>query len=471
MNQSNKLQWHLSKLFSKLSATIVVAGLILPLAACASHSVNSRVDNTVDSTNMQVNRTKIHFNKGHSDHRITIMDDHYFFSLKGKVVFADDDKSIESMSSNSRLKIHLDKDTDKSRELDIRADKNGDITVLYWLAGEQSLLSDNGKKLLSEVLPQILRESGIHGKARVARKLAKGGFDGVMKYIETVQSESTMGSYLGLLLEQYSPDKAQWLVVADKLQRIESEHALASVIGPLFIGGHKLGFDDNMLLDLVDKLESEHYKAQIFSDYLRTVSSDYQSLERVFSHLESEHYRANLLEQVLNDQRNAQLDIVGVHDLLRLVQSDHYKAQLYAQVLKKRGGEPDVLKDIVMSLDNDHYRIGMVQQWLAEHHQQSNVLEVFFATVDFIESDHYKLQAYDQLLSKREKDQETMMALLDGLDKIRSEHFRTQIINRIISQDEHSEAVKSAIRASILDLNSRSQQQMLNRRMTKLEKS
>ncbi|NQZ06219.1 MAG: hypothetical protein HRT35_03570 [Algicola sp.] len=471
MNQSSKLQRHLSKLFSKLSATIVIAGLTLPLAACASDTVDNTVDNTVDSTNMQVNKTKIHFKNGHSDHRITIMDDHYSFSLKGKVVFADDDKSIESMPSKSRLKIHLDKDTDKSRELDIRADKNGDITVLYWLAGEQTLLSDNGKKLLGEVLPQILRESGIHGKARVARKLAKGGFDGVMKYIETVQSESTMGSYLGLLLEQHSVDKAQWLVVADKLQRIESEHALASVIGPLFIGGHKLGFDDNMLLDLVDKLESEHYKAQIFSDYLRTVSSDYQSLERVFTQLDSEHYRAMLLEQVLNDKRNASLDIVGVHDLLRLVQSDHYKAQLYAQVLKKRGGEPDVLKDIVMSLDSDHYRIQMVQQWLGDHHQQSHVLEVFFAAVDFIESDHFKLQAYDQLLSKREKDQETMMALLDGLDKIRSEHFRTQIINRIISQDEHSEAVISAIRASILDLNSRSQQQMLNRRMTKLEKS
>jgi hypothetical protein len=174
MNQSSKLQTQRSKFFSKFSATMVISGLTLPIAACASDTAK----NVVDSSNLQVNKSKIHFNNGHSDHRITIMDDHYSFMIKGKVVFADNDQSIESMSAKSRLKIHLDKDTDKSRELDIRADKNGDITVLYWLAGEQTLLSDNGKKLLGEVLPQILRESGINGEARVARKFAKGGFDG-----------------------------------------------------------------------------------------------------------------------------------------------------------------------------------------------------------------------------------------------------------------------------------------------------
>lgn len=261
MNQSGKKQWHLSKLFSKRSATMVFAGLSLPIVACASVPVDKGVDkgvdtsanNSVDSTNIQVNGTTIHFNKGHSAHRITITDDHYSFILKGKVVFADDDKSIESMSPKSRLKIHLDKDTDTSRELDIRADRNGNITVLYWLAGEQTLLGDNGKKLLGEVLPKILRESGINGKNRVARKFAKSGFDGVIQYIDTVQSESAIGSYLGLLLEQHSPDKAQWLVVANKVQRIETDHALASVAGPLFIVGHKLGFDDNMLLSQVDK--------------------------------------------------------------------------------------------------------------------------------------------------------------------------------------------------------------------------
>lgn len=148
-------------------------------------------------------------------------------------------------------------------------------------------------------------------------------------------------------------------------------------------------------------------------------------------------------------------------------------------MLKKRGGEPDLLKAIVMSLGSDHYRIQMLQQWLnhqdQQHDNESNVLEAFFATVDFIEGDHFKLQAYSQLLSralsKDKKEDDTVIALLSGLDKIRSDHFRSQLINRIIGQGAHSEGVKSAIVDSILQLNSRSQQQMLNRRMTKLEKS
>lgn len=456
-------------------ASLLLAALSIPILACA---VPSAPDAPAAVSHPGHHRFSHWTEQGSGERHITIVNDNLLLSIKGKVVFAADDQRIESMAPLSRLQMTLDENGDQQQELDIRADVDGQLNVQYWLNGKKVKLTDSGDAVIAEVLPQLLKETGINAKQRIKRILASDGFDGVMVYIDDVKSPSASSSYLAVLLELQRPSKAQWAAVAAHIEDFDEQHNKVRVLVPLLVLGESLKIDEQTLMAPVQQLDGEHYIHEVFSAYLAVTDKlSYQKLASLLSQFNSDHYRSDLLKQLIEDKSEAQLSVTVIDDLLRGFNSDHYRSEVYQLLLRRKDLQSDALQNMVMAFESDHYRVEIMSRWLNAKQATQVINSDYFTVLGFIGSEHFKATLFERILIDFGTNEVMVIKLLNELASFGSDHFASQIINRVfeldltkIISDKKGLALKAALKDSISRLNSHGIQKTLNKRLTILEK-
>ena len=123
----------------------------------------------------------------------------YTFKYKGKIKVADDDRSIESISSGGYLMIK--KTTfGNTRSIIIENDSRGDISYEYLEGRKEIPFEPEGKKWLEDVLLDVIRMTGIDAEGRAGRIYAKNGTKGVLYEIDEIRSNHVKGIYFKVLL-------------------------------------------------------------------------------------------------------------------------------------------------------------------------------------------------------------------------------------------------------------------------------
>lgn len=120
--------------------------------------------------------------------------------LEGEVAFTADDRGIASLSPGGRLEIH-ERDGFRTRKLTVETGAGG-LEYRYRSGGREKPFDADAREWLAELLPRIIRETGIDADARVARILDEAGVDGVLREIERIDASSATRIYCSELLEQ-----------------------------------------------------------------------------------------------------------------------------------------------------------------------------------------------------------------------------------------------------------------------------
>ena len=124
-------------------------------------------------------------------------------ALWGKVEFTDDEHDVRQVSRDGRFYVR-ERRSNADRELTVTPGDGDAPRYAYSVDGERASFDDEGRGWLAELLPEVLRESGLNAKQRVGRIRRDGGVAAVLADIERTQSTSAKRAAYEALLQEGS---------------------------------------------------------------------------------------------------------------------------------------------------------------------------------------------------------------------------------------------------------------------------
>jgi beta-lactamase regulating signal transducer with metallopeptidase domain len=119
----------------------------------------------------------------------------------GRVEFASDEHSIRSVSRDGRFYVR-ERRPNVDREVEVTAGEENAPRYAYSVNGERASFDDDGQEWLENLLPEILRESGLNAREHVARLRKEGGVSAVLADISRIESTSAKRAAYEALLHQ-----------------------------------------------------------------------------------------------------------------------------------------------------------------------------------------------------------------------------------------------------------------------------
>ncbi len=176
--------------------------------------------------------------------------------FRGEIEVTDDDKDIKSISSDGYLEIS--KTVFGSKRAIIIESQGGTLKKEYYEGRTKVDWEPNGRKWLSEILPEIVRNTTLAAESRVNRFYKQGGATAVIEEIKIIESDYVRSRYAKLLLQKDIRDQELPGVIRGLCNSIKSDYYLAS-----------------LLKDNLKKLLSTKEATDAFIEGTKNISSDY----------------------------------------------------------------------------------------------------------------------------------------------------------------------------------------------------
>ncbi|MFT5143258.1 MAG: hypothetical protein ACI80V_001649 [Rhodothermales bacterium] len=137
-------------------------------------------------------------------------DQKWSVKMKGDIEFADDDASVRTMSRNAVIQIRWEEGR-KDVRLDVER-SGGEIVYDFREDGKKMSTASAGSQI-GDLLLMVIRQTGVHADRRVARILAHGGPEAVLREIGQIKSGGTTSRYLRELVAQGELNRANLVEV------------------------------------------------------------------------------------------------------------------------------------------------------------------------------------------------------------------------------------------------------------------
>ena len=119
--------------------------------------------------------------------------------MSGVVRFSDDETVVVGLERGASASFRENTRTSDRMVRFVPAAEGG-VTARMFEDGKESDFDDEARRWLAGFLPGLLRETGFEAEARVARLVARGGIDGAMRDIATIESGSSRRAhYIALI--------------------------------------------------------------------------------------------------------------------------------------------------------------------------------------------------------------------------------------------------------------------------------
>ena len=395
--------------------------------------------------------TKVHFNDGSTSFEI---------EYKGMVTLSDDDNDIIAISNGGFFEIKKKAFGSKRRIL-IEAERNGSLNKRYFIGRKEKAYVPAGETWLSDILPEVIRTTGLGAESRVNKLYDNGGVSAVISYIDDVDSDHVRSMYYSeLLTKKLNPNEIV-IILNDLESNMDSDHYISEILKDN---------DDILLISpattdayikSAEALDSDHYMSEILRS---VISNDNISDEQVSDlldlsqELDSDHYMSEVLRELIDERELTTSQSKQLVELIGNLESDHYAVEVLTELLDERELENEVLTVISASLDNissDHYLTEVIKA-AAEHEMDEETLQSLLkSTNENISSDHYHLESIKHLLDHQEEHISGNISLLvDNISEINSDNYASNLITEVADIDDINDADLISLLMAIEDLNS-----------------
>lgn len=165
---------------------------------------------------------EIHISHSNALHGIEV-------KLDGRVSFNDDYRSITGISQNGYLMIR-ERRWFTSRILEVTPGKNGP-EFQFRFRGRSMPYDERAQEWISEILPDVIRETGINADQRVQELLELGGAKAVYREISRMETSSAKYLYFKRLLQYGSLNNDELLDLAKRIpDEIRSSSKLRNML-------------------------------------------------------------------------------------------------------------------------------------------------------------------------------------------------------------------------------------------------
>jgi len=348
--------------------------------------------------------------------------------LHGSITFTDDLTDVQTLSDGGEFTIR-DSSRGPQRTIEIRS-SGGRLTHNYYVSGVSRGWDDEARRQLAEILPRLVRRSGLGAEARVKSILAKKGVPGLLEEIALLQSDYARRIYFAGLIDNATLDAASVQnVLVQVAQRISSDYDRRVVLQrvaarvrldrhgstafvqaidrmrsdydrrvtlkSLFDSGAQLP-DAEELYDSVWQMRSSYDKRVVLSDLIGRgplAMDQKQAILRVVRGIQSDYDRGQVLSAYVQKYGVEAEARVPFFQALGAIQSAYERRRVLTEIAKKGGVTADIQRsafELIGSIGSDHDRAETLLAFLGSQPMDASTRQAFMAAAERIHS------SYDQ---------------------------------------------------------------------------
>lgn len=186
----------------------------------------------------------------------------------GKIVFADDDKSIKSISRGGYMLIRK---TSFGQRREVLVEPDGDkVSYEYRVGRRRQEWNQEAEEFLADVLIEVIRTTSIGAEGRVERFYTKGGMEAVLEEVDEIRSDFVSHVYLQILLDEYDLSDEDLVKLARYVPgELDSDHYITEVFKDNSDKFLKNTVTTNAFLSAIGRMDSDHYISLILTRALR----------------------------------------------------------------------------------------------------------------------------------------------------------------------------------------------------------
>lgn len=402
----------------KLKIIITLIFLVLCQYTLQSQSV------TMIKTTKRGNKVSIK-SKGTHDH--FGISNNYTIEYEGDFELSDDDTDVISVSRGGYLGISKTTFGSKRKVL-IENGSGGKLEKTYYVSRKKTPFDLEGKKWLADVLPEIVRSTGIAAKSRVDRFYEKGGVLAVLGEIEMLNDSYVKAMYAKLLLEKDN------------------------------LSGDELS---TVLNRISDEISSDYYLADIIkSNSTRFLMSDVstQAYLNAIGEISSDYYLATVLKEAINNNNLSEKHNITLIRATKNISSDYYMWNTLREILKEKQLNDELLSELISAsedISSDYYASNILSKVIEEQIITERVMEAFTNSLQEISSGHYMTKIIKKAANNNKLTDKELIKLIEATAHIGSDSYlSTSLIELAPRVSSGSEALKSAYRRAAKNISS-----------------
>jgi hypothetical protein len=402
----------------------------------------------ISITNNGTDRTTATWSDGHDKLKVRI---------EGEVEFGDEDHTISHLSKGGRFAI-WEKRGDQKTELDVQADRSGNLTYDYQVNGKETAFDDAGRAWLATVLVDVVRKTGIGAEERVNRILDRDGVAGLIKEVQLVPSEYVKRLFLTAALERPELSTADCSsILEEAAMSLESDYEKTELL--LAVAKHR-SWNASLIADYVDvavTIESDYEVRRALTGIKldRNTSPDVlDAILRVASRMKSDYEIAELLVSIAPDCRGSEQLTNLYIQAASGIKSDYEARRALSEIDWASGVSTDALVNALQlagRLSSDYDAAELLTTLAPPSRSDDRAVVAFMSAVGNVESDYDAGRTLTSFCDTDHLDAPAVLAVLDAAGRISSGYDRSNVLRAVSrhchDNDELADAYLKAVDA------------------------
>lgn len=354
---------------------------------------------------------------------------------RGKFELTDDDRDIKSISSDGYLEIT--KTTFGSKRT-IKISAQGNTVKREYFEGRTAVSYEpEGRKWLSEILPEVVRTTTLAAESRVNRFYKNGGTNAVLKEIDLLEGDYVKAHYANLLMKLPVAAKEYASIVTSVSSELNSDHYLSEFLENNLNKFMQTRESTEALFAATNNMGSDHYKTQVIKVALRNQKASIEGVKIIMvsvSKMGSDHYKTEILISLLRQDNLSDPVMAEMINVTKSINSDHYRTVVLTKALERTlsPASYQLVVESVKGINSDHY-ITQVLKSMLDKPIDSQVLTNLLSITSSIESDHYRTEVLTTLLRKQDLKEEQYKKLVEYVNTMGSDHYRSQTLQTALA--------------------------------------
>lgn len=365
--------------------------------------------------------------------------------FKGTIEVTDDDKDVKSISPGGYLEIS--KTTFGSRRsLLIESTSNG-LRREYYEGRSKVSYEPAGKQWLAEILPEVVRSTGIAAESRVNRFYKQGGVDAVLHEISRLESDYVRSIYGKLLLKKSELTNHDLITAINGLSReIDSDYYLSEMLkdnSARFLKNDKTA---EAYFDAVSNIGSDYYSAEVLKDALKAHKASATSISKIMSaskNISSDYYQTTVLSNVLEQENIDGPVLAEIIHTTKNIGSDYYQTQILSKALEKRGLSDESFNsilDAISDVSSDYYMATVFTKLLDNKLHENVNTKLILLVNEKMSSDYYASSVLGKIAKEQDLNDQALERLAETVSELSSSNYAAEVIKNAADSRNLSKA-------------------------------
>ncbi|MDN5204421.1 hypothetical protein QQ008_23715 [Fulvivirgaceae bacterium BMA10] len=391
----------------------------------------------------------------------------YELKYRGTIELTDDDTDIKSISPGGYFKVS--KTTFGNKRSIYIENKGGQLVKEYYVGRRQEPFIPDGKAWLADILPEVIRNTGIGAEKRVLRIYRKSGVNGVLNEISKIDGDYVKGIYFDALLDQASLNDGDKVRILEGISEemnssyeqsklltnhsgefiksqksaeaffrsaseISSDYEKGKVLKAAFNEADVEGAAFGEALEAISTISSDYEASKLLMHVLASKDLDderFQEVIEIVGDISSDYEKGKILNELSDDKDLSDKRFKLLLDSYSEISSNYEKAKVLKRLIDEQDLNDFKVEEILEAaehLSSGYESRNVLKKLIQEAEFNDENFETLLESVDDISSSYDKTNVYKQILSDLDLEDDELMSIIDYVSKVSSNYEKSGLL-------------------------------------------